>query len=321
MEETDLKDGPLVSVCMPAYNAGRFILQSVNSVIDQSYKNWELIIVNDGSTDDTEQLLKTVANSRIRIHMQENKGQCAAANQAFSLSAGTLIKFMDADDLLSANYLEAQVKVLKDAPNAIAYSSWGRFYHDDLSSFKPDSAFKTGSMKPLDWLTASMAAGEVMLQCALWLIPRPLLKKSGLWNEQLSLINDFEFIIRVLLTAQELRYAAGSMLYYRSGLQNSLSSSVSISAAASAYNSIDWGTRYLLSQSDDPTIRKIAADCFQRFVYQFYPAHQPLVGQAEARIQELGGSAVSFPAGGYTKWLAGLLGWKMTKKIKALIAY
>jgi glycosyltransferase involved in cell wall biosynthesis len=304
---------------MPAYNAGNYVLQSVNSIINQSYNNWELIIVNDGSTDNTAKQLDGITDSRVRIYQQENKGQCAAANKAFGFSSGSFVKFMDADDLISEDTLKLQVQQLRSTTNAIAYTSWGRFYDDDLGTFKLDTAFITGDAKPFNWLIASMTNKEVMLQCALWLIPTSLLNKSGLWNENLSLINDFEFFIRVLLNADELKFTPGAMLYYRSGVRNSLSSTKSEFAAISAYNSIDLGTQHLLNFSDTPLVKKIAADSFQRFVYTFFPDHKDLVKSAQLKVKELGGSNFPFPSGGYTKFLTSILGWKITKSIKKLI--
>ncbi|WP_439697060.1 glycosyltransferase family 2 protein [Mucilaginibacter sp. AW1-7] len=301
---------------MPAYNAGDYILQSVGSVISQSYPNWELIIVNDGSTDQTASILEGISDKRIKVYHQQNQGQCAAANRAFRLSGGSLIKFMDADDLLSPDFLRAQAAVLNNEDFDIAYASWGRFYDGDLSTFKPETGSVRGDMQPFAWLMASMTGREVMLQCALWLIPRPLLDKAGLWNEQLSLINDFEFFIRVLLNSKKLKYAETAVLYYRSGLAGSLSSGNSAKAAISAFRSIDLGTGHLLRYSDTPEVKQIAADCFRRFTFTFYPDYPELINQAEQRIKALGGSELPFSAGGATRILAALIGWKAAKKIK-----
>ena len=306
----------LISICMPAYNAGDYILQSVGSIISQSYPNWELIIVNDGSTDQTARVLAGISDKRIKVYHQQNQGQCAAANRAFHLSGGALIKFMDADDLLSPDFLRAQAAALNNSDEDIAYASWGRFYHGDLSTFKPETGAVRGEMPPFAWLMASMAGREVMLQCALWLIPRPLLDKAGLWNEELSLINDFEFFIRVLLNSKKLTYAESAVLYYRSGLPGSLSSGYSAKAAISAFRSIDLGTGHLLRYSDAPKVKQAAADCFRRFTFTFYPDYPGLITQAEQRIKDLGGSEIPFPAGGLTRVLAAVLGWKAAKKIK-----
>ncbi|SDQ00406.1 Glycosyltransferase involved in cell wall bisynthesis [Mucilaginibacter sp. OK268] len=310
------KNTPLVSVCMPAYNAGEYIADTVKSISGQSYTNWELIIVNDGSTDDTAAILNQLTDTRIKVFHQENKGQCAAANWAFQLSNGELIKFMDADDLLSPNYIQNQVSAINGDDGVIAFAAWGRFYNNSLASFQLDDDFLKTSMKPAEWLIASMIGKQVMLQCALWLIPRKLLEASGLWNETLSLINDFEFFIRVLLCAHELRFTNDAILYYRSGLAQSLSATTSARGAESAYNSVDLGTQHLLNYEASDRVKKIAADCFQRLVYTFYPQHPVIVQKAELKVKELGGSSIAFPAGGYTKILASVLGWKATQYLK-----
>lgn len=304
---------------MPAYNAGLYIQDAIRSVQRQSYTNWELIIVNDGSTDDTAEKVEELGDSRIYSYYQPNKGQCAAANEAFRRSKGALIKFMDADDLVSENYFRSQVDSLRGKPGAISFASWGRFYNDDLNTFRLNDDWASRDERPLNWLIQSMSGKQVMLQCALWLIPREILERSGLWDERLSLINDFEFFIRVLLQAEELVYAKDAVLYYRSGVQGSLSGTGSAKAVLSAYNSIDWGTQHLLDTENTERTRRIAADCFQHLVYSLYPKHAVLVRKAEQRIKSLGGSGVPFPAGGYTRLLSCLLGWKATKRIKLLI--
>jgi glycosyltransferase involved in cell wall biosynthesis len=313
------KSDPLVSVCMPAYNAGKYISEAVHSVLNQTYDNWELIIVNDGSTDDTVVVLKQFNDPRISIHHQENSGQCAAANKAFSLSKGRFIKFMDADDIISPGFIAEQVKHVGDSDDIIASAAWGRFYKDDISTFKLVDDLIREDCKPIDWLVSSMNGKQVMMQCALWLIPRTILEKSGLWDERLSLINDFEFIIRVLLCAREICFAENAVLYYRSGIQNSLSALKSQKGAQSAYDSINMGTSYMLAFEASDRIKKVCAACFQNFVYSFYPFHKALINQAELKIKELGGTISPFPSGGYTLLLQKIIGWKKVKKLKLLL--
>jgi glycosyltransferase involved in cell wall biosynthesis len=306
---------------MPAYNAGEYINESVGSILEQSYTNWELIIVNDGSTDNTLIVLETIKDDRIYIVNQENKGQCNAANKAFSLSNGSLIKFMDADDMISPNFIENQVKNLHGEIDAIATASWGRFYHHNLNTFKLDTNIIQQNITPIDWLIQSMDNGQAMMQCALWLIPRNLFKYSGLWDEGLSLINDFEFFIRVLLCAREVIFTENAILYYRSDLKNSLSKLKSRKGAESAYNSINKGTSHMLQYENCDRVKKVAANCFQDFVYTFYPKQSDLIYDAEKRIKDLGGSSLTFPTGGYTKICQFLVGWKLTKRIKILFNY
>ena len=303
---------------MPAFNAGKYIAEAVRSILEQTYTNWELIIVNDGSTDDTASVLNQFIDPRISVHQQENSGQCAAANKAFGLSKGRLIKFMDADDMISPDFIAEQVKRVGNSQDVVASAAWGRFYNDDINTFKLNEEFIKEDCKPIDWLVSSMDGKQAMMQCALWLIPRAVLEKSGLWDERLSLVNDFEFITRVLLQANEIRFAQNAVLYYRSGISNSLSALTSRRGIESAFTSIYEGTAYMLHYENSLRVRTAVADCLQNFVYAYYPHYSDIMNKAQQRINELGGSKAKFPAGGYTKLLNQTIGWKLTQKFKAL---
>jgi len=315
MEETN----PLVSVCMPAFNAAGYIAEAIRSVIGQSYTNLELIIVNDGSTDETLKIATDFNDSRITVYTTANRGQCAAANEAFRLSKGQFIKFFDADDILSKNFIEEQVKLIYDKPNCIAAASWGRFYRNDLTTFKLNINQNDHDQLPINWLANAMLNGQVMLQCALWLVPRNILTKSGLWNEKLSLINDFDFFIRILVKANFLYFSPSSILYYRSGVLGSLSSQETRKAVLSAYTSITLGINSMLEKENSDRIKKIAANTFQHFVYDYYPKFPDLINLAQREVTRYGGSDLKFPTGGVTLILNKIFGWKLTRKIKLLI--
>ncbi|MGN6617069.1 MAG: glycosyltransferase family 2 protein [Ilyomonas sp.] len=312
---------PLVSVCIAAYNAENYIEQTLNSLYEQSYPHIEIIVVNDGSKDSTLNLLKKQQKHNLVIINQDNKGQCAAANTAFKHAKGELIKFMDADDLISRDFIKNQVERLNGRNNAIASASWGRFSKDDLSDFQLNYEKVWKDMKPIDWLVESLWEGPNMMQCALWLIPRGILESSGIWDERLSLINDFEFFIRVLLASEDILFTKDAFLYYRSEISDSLSKQKTRKALESAYLSITLGIEHLLSFEDTLRVRKVCADYFQLWKYEFYPNHPDLFFGAEKRIEELGGSQIEFPAGGMTKLFTVFLGWKRTKKLKAVLSY
>ena len=92
----------LVSVLIAAYNAGPYIAETLDSVLAQSYPSIEIIVVDDGSTDETSTILDRYAGrGAIRLIRQANAGQCRSRNRAFAESRGSLIKFLDADDLIS----------------------------------------------------------------------------------------------------------------------------------------------------------------------------------------------------------------------------
>ena len=107
---------PVVSIIMPAYNAEKYISASVASVLEQTLNNWELIIVNDGSIDDTRTYLDALSDSRIKVIHQNNMGVSSARNRALDVVQGEFVTFLDADDILSAGSLEVRVKYLQSNP-------------------------------------------------------------------------------------------------------------------------------------------------------------------------------------------------------------
>ncbi|UKI56577.1 MAG: glycosyltransferase [Treponema succinifaciens] len=110
-----MQNEPLVSVIIPTYNRGRLILDSINSVLNQTYKNIELIVVDDCSTDDTEEILKSINDSRIKyVKLEKNSGACIARNKGIELSTGEFIAFNDSDDLWITTKLEKQLCFLKN---------------------------------------------------------------------------------------------------------------------------------------------------------------------------------------------------------------
>ena len=124
-----MKEKPLVSVVMPAYNAARYIESAVQSVIAQTYPNWELLIVNDASRDDTLALARSLADQeqRIRVFDQpKNAGVAAARNKALEHTQGRYIAFLDSDDLWEPEKLSRQVEFMEREAVTVCYSQYLR---------------------------------------------------------------------------------------------------------------------------------------------------------------------------------------------------
>ncbi len=111
-------DGPKVSVIVPAFNQGEFLAEALDSVLNQTYSNWECVIVNDGSTDDTEEVAMRYMNKdcRFRYLFQKNAGVSAARNNAIASSDGVFILPLDSDNILCPTYLEKAVAVFLACP-------------------------------------------------------------------------------------------------------------------------------------------------------------------------------------------------------------
>jgi glycosyltransferase involved in cell wall biosynthesis len=109
MKETNATEMPLLSVIMAAYNAEQFISSAIQSVLDQTYSNWELLVVNDGSIDKTEAKIFQFKDTRIRYFSQINMGVSAARNLALKNMKGSFFCMLDADDILPENSLKARL--------------------------------------------------------------------------------------------------------------------------------------------------------------------------------------------------------------------
>jgi teichuronic acid biosynthesis glycosyltransferase TuaG len=128
---------PLVSVIMPAFNAEKYIVESIESVLKQTYLNWELLIVDDGSTDTTAAIVKQyqLKDTRIKYFYQENGRQGKAKNLAIKNSKGDYIAFLDADDLWLKNKLEISIQEISDNDYSLIFTDCYIFEEDIPASF------------------------------------------------------------------------------------------------------------------------------------------------------------------------------------------
>ncbi len=118
---------PLVSIIIPAFNAELYIDETIRSVLNQSYKNWELIIINDGSTDRTAEITNAYSCNKIHIIHQPNMGVSRARNAGLNIAKGDFIVFLDADDILSSNFIEQRLNALLNNKNA--HFACGEVWH------------------------------------------------------------------------------------------------------------------------------------------------------------------------------------------------
>ena len=110
---------------MPSYNTGKFIQETINSVKNQTYNNWELIIVDDGSTDNTDEVVRAIKDDRIKyIKNKVNKGAAISRNIALREAKGKWIAFLDSDDLWKEDKLEKQIKFMEDNNYYFSYTNY-----------------------------------------------------------------------------------------------------------------------------------------------------------------------------------------------------
>jgi glycosyltransferase involved in cell wall biosynthesis len=308
-----------ISVIIPAYNAEAWIRTCLDSVLGQSLRDIEVIVVDDGSSDATSQIAESLKDSRLKVFRQENCGQSAAINAGVRVSTGKYLKIVDADDWINPDHLAGHLQSLEGTTDAVSACGWGYFVERPAETARRHEQADRDYEDPLEWLVDSLTLDEGMMGGWKWLIPRQVWERSGGYDERLSLNNDFDFSIRLLLASQGVRYASGACYAYRKGVAGAMSGTNGRKGMESAFGTTESGCRALLAREDSPRIRKICADRWQQWLHRFYPEFPDLVSRAQAQINSLGGSALPMPGGRLQQMLLPFVGWKAVRRAQVLV--
>ena len=191
---------PKISVIIPAYNVSSTIKSTVQSVLKQSFSDFELIVIDDGSTDNTKEIVRDIKDSRIKLFSYYNGGLSVARNRGLKQATGEYIAFLDADDLWTEDKLEKQLAVLQANPKAGVAYSWTR-YIDEQGNMLYDCnpiAFEGNVLGQL-LLTNFLHNGSNPLICsqAVKLVGEfdPKLKSSEDWDYYLRLAAHYSFMV------------------------------------------------------------------------------------------------------------------------------
>ena len=307
----------LVSILIPCYNAEKWIAETIQSALDQTWQNKEIIVVDDGSSDESLSIAQKFSSSKVAVISQKNRGASSARNLALRKAQGDFIQYLDADDLLAADKIERQVKLLGECgKDFICAGEWGRFYnYKHEADFLKQTVWE--DMSSVDWLVCSWEGGGMMHPAA-WLSSRGVVEQAGDWNEELSLNDDGEYFFRAVLASKGVKFCLGAKSYYRSGIPNSLSTRNSDVALESAFLAIKLCSSYSLASEDSVRTRHASATAFQRFIYSAYPNVLDLVKQAEMNVRSLGGSDLQISGSLIFQIFKNILGWKTTKRIQQM---
>ena len=189
-----MNKNPTVSVIIPTYNCARLIGRSIKSVLNQTYRDFELIIVDDSSTDNTDKIVKKFQeqDKRVKyIRHDKNKGGSAARNTGIKLARGEFIAFLDSDDEWLPKKLEKQIKAMKDLPFDIWGGIYCGFYYVGSKKYRAVKALKRGILqKEILNREVDIGAGSTAL------LTRNAISKIGLFDESFERHQDLEYLIR-----------------------------------------------------------------------------------------------------------------------------
>jgi glycosyltransferase involved in cell wall biosynthesis len=260
-----------VSILIPAYNSEKYIAETIQCAINQTWPDKEIIVVDDGSSDNTYEIAKQFESDNIKIFKQDNKGASAARNNAFSKSSGELIQYLDADDLLSPNKIEEQIKIYLNNPDPRNIVTCNFLYFTDniVTGLEfPRCQFITTGYGSSCELLIDIFDYVIGTQTSMWLVHRELIEKSGGWNEQLSLNDDGEFFFRIISMSKTVHYCANAIVYYRMPI-NGLSKRRDIEAAKSQLLSTRIMRDIILSYSKSKRARLACCKFYLRHMHQF----------------------------------------------------
>jgi len=309
---------PLVSILVPCYNAEPWLAETLQSVLAQTWPRKEIVVVDDGSRDNSAALARSFSGPNVLVQTQPNRGAAAARNRAFAACSGDFIQYLDADDLLAPDKIETQVRRLEqEGTDCLASCRWGRFHTRVEETWFVPEPFWT-DLPPVDWLVSCLGRISMMHPGA-WLVPRSIALKAGPWNETLSLNDDGEFFCRGVLASRKVCFCPDAVSYYRSGLPGSLSRLRSDSAWLSYLRCVELWTHHLLQKEDSQRTRQVCARSIQSFIYEAYPDVPELVRRAEDKVRVLGGGDLPFLAGRKMQLLSRLVGWRLAKRLQRLL--
>jgi len=311
----------LVSIIIPVYNKAAFVEETILSALGQTYPYTEIILINDGSTDDSLKILKRYQQKdphKIILIDQENQGVSKATNRGIKESKGEYIQFLDADDILSPDKIQRQIDLIKDNEKDVVASCEWLMFKDNIDDCVhiPYGVFENFD-SGLDLLLQFWNKQE-MHQPGIYLTHRTLIEQAGPWNELLSINQDGEFFCRVLLRAGKIKYAERGKVYYRTPGESNVSQQKSKKAWCSLLDSLQCYERETLKVEDSPRVRKALKKIYQKFIYDVFPAHPELVAQAESYIENLGIAEKTYIGGPKFQILSKYLGFKNALRLKRL---
>jgi GT2 family glycosyltransferase len=275
-----VSDPPLFSVVIPARNAERTIAQALDSVLIQTCQKFEIIVVDDGSTDATIRIATENGADRVRIVSQENQGVSAARNAGIRVARGTYVSFLDADDLWLPTYLAKAIEALTGDPEP------GFVFTDAWVYDEPAGRIRRQPMmarrRPPGELPSEPAAFFALLLRGNFVftsatVPRHVLEQVGGYDEELTRAEDYDLWLRISAAGFSASYVPGPLALYRlHGSPRSLSSD-----------------RLEMSRGESEVLRRLL---------DRHALPQPHVALAQSRLDDVGAAVTRLERGEHHRW-------------------
>jgi len=311
---------PLVSILIPAYNAERWIKQTLESAVRQDYPNKEVILVNDGSSDRTLEIAKTFESGSVKIINQENVGGAGARNNALKHAQGNYIQWLDHDDLLASNKISEQMEVVESigSDRILLSGSFGTFYfRPEKARFERSELWRDSS--PLEYFYTKFEQDD-WIHTTCWLVSRKLTEAAGPWWDIRSPDDDGEYFCRAVASSGGIRFVPAARSFWRIGNDASFSyigqrSEKSLRAMLqSTFRCIE----HFRALDDSERCRTACVTFLRNRLIYYYPDHQEMLKEIYALAKHLGGTLSTPPLQRY-EILRPIVGWKRARRLQELI--
>jgi len=311
---------PLVSILIPAYNAAEWIADTLRSAVAQTWPRKEIIVVDDGSSDDTVAIAREFASKSVCVVTQENQGGPAARNTALERSQGDYIQWLDHDDLLAPDKVARQMTALGQGFSkwTLLSSEWGEFmYRPSRAEFIPTVLWQ--DLSPAEFLLRKIGQ-NLYMQTGVWLVSRELTESAGPWDIAMLTDDDGEYFCRVLRHADSIRFVSNARVFYRkTGSARGSNMGRSARKLEAKFRAMQIHIATLRSMEESERVREASIAYLQQWLIHFYPDKRDIIVQAEQMARELGGHLEVPRLSWKYAWIRRFFGWSAARNAQLLL--
>ena len=286
--DVPIDENPLVSILIPLYNAEEYIGSLLEWCIRQPYKNIEVVVVDDHSTDHSLEIAKRYESERIHILTNPKKGAQSARNYAFQNCHGRFVKFHDADDYCSDNIILRQVeRMMKDGDDdTIVFSSLHTI--DNYGNIGKEKAYNDKDFdNPIDFLSIGQEFFHIHTPHC-FLLTRQTVEKTGGWKEDVLILQDNLFFTKAAEKASKMLYVEDEYAVWRVFYDNQHTHSRSLEKMRNAIHTICDLANTVLKYRNDEKGRRIASLFLGQHIYRDIIAFRPILAYVNQVCQENG---------------------------------
>lgn len=310
---------PLVSIIIPLYNSEKYIRETLESCLNQTYKNFEVIVVDDGSRDSSAEIVHSIKDERIFYYGIANGGPCRARNFGIEKANGRLIQFLDADDILDEEKLELQVRKYSRYGDEYLYSGVMGYIIGDEKELEKGFEFYYTNLEPHEYFKRMFANFGKYYTTGMWLVPAKIVKRTSGWNEKVLINNDGEYFSRLILNSEGIIFCEGAKFFYRRDVPQSVSKGLN---SRRIYESWLYSYKCYVDSfnqfCDKRTAQKLGRRALSVYYCNSYPNHPDLLDQCLDEIKNLGYSSPAAHGGSLFKITSRVLGTENALKIRHL---